>query len=176
MKIFCQKIQNSRSQAVQNAVKTSFVQTPLKITFVSITLKKQGCLCCRFLGLTSRDIASQNTVRLYGTLCSAVITGTAASSPLGRGGRSFPRPKPQHKGDSDSCTSPLLRCCWATLLNEWAIILKLLQRAHCWLGANTFSSFIEGCYFICECPSSFLLNDTGFLFLTEVTCSPKASF
>lgn len=42
MKIVCQKIQNSRSQAVQNAVKISFVQTPLKITFVSITLKKAG--------------------------------------------------------------------------------------------------------------------------------------
>jgi len=51
----------------------SSVQISLKITLVYTTLKKQGCLGCRFLGLTARDIASQNTMRLYRALCSALL-------------------------------------------------------------------------------------------------------
>lgn len=84
---------------MQHAAQKSSVQIPLKITLVCITLKNQGCLGCRFLGLTSRAIAPLSTERLYGTLCSALTTGTAAVSPCGGvAGCS----QPQHKGDSDS--------------------------------------------------------------------------
>lgn len=98
MKNFYQKTQSRRSQAVQNAVKMSSVQIPLKITLVYITLKKQGCLGCRFLSLTSRGIASQSTVRLYRTLCSALMKGTAAGGAPPGGGRLFPDPSPSTKG------------------------------------------------------------------------------
>lgn len=97
---------------MQNAVKMSSVKILLKITLVYITLKKQGCLGCCFLGLTSRGIASQNTVKLHHTLYPALgpPKGAAAGSTLQRGGRLFPDPSPSTKG---ILTPTHHSCCFA---------------------------------------------------------------
>lgn len=104
--------------------------------------EKQGCLGCRFLGLTWRALH-------LGTLwwCCTVPSdqGTRASSSEEER-QDVPRPLPRHKADPDS--SPTLLCSWAIPFNEWPFILKLLQSAWRWLGANIFFSTTGRCYFV----------------------------